>query len=289
MLYEGTVIRPPSEANSIILQVTLGCSHNKCTFCGAYKDKLFQIKSDSLINNDIDFAASHCHRQKRIFLADGDALIIPQKKLVSIFSRIRKKLPHVNRISLYANAKSIRLKTLSQLEELKKLGLNRIYLGLESGHDDILKSVRKGETGQTMIEAAEKINLAKLFLSVTVLLGIGGKQLSCAHAKQTAQVLNKMKPRQVAALTLMVLDHTPLGSKVREGVFSIPGKKQLLEELYQLVSDLNLERCQFHANHASNYLPLEGRLPRDKEFLLGSIKKAIKGETDLIPESMRAL
>ena len=289
MLYEGTVIRPPSEANSIILQVTLGCSHNKCTFCGAYKDKLFQIKTDSLINHDIDFAARHCLRQKRVFLADGDALINPHKKLVSIFGRIRKKLPHVNRISLYANAKSIRLKTIAQLQELKKLGLHRVYLGLESGHDDILESVCKGETGQTMIEAAEKINLAKLFLSVTVLLGIGGKQLSSEHAKRTAQVLNKMKPRQVAALTLMVLEDTPLGLKARKGSFILPDKKQLLEELQRLVSELNLERCQFHANHASNYLPLEGRLPRDKQFLLNTIKQAISGQTELKPESMRAL
>jgi len=289
MQYEGTIIRPPSEANSIILQVTLGCSHNKCSFCGAYKDKIFQIKSDPVINTDIDFAARSCQGLKRVFLADGDALIIPHLRLVSILKRIRKKLPQVNRISLYGNAKSIRSKNIEQLTELKELGLHRVYMGLESGHDQVLEEICKGETATSMIAAAQKIKESKLFLSVTVLLGIGGIERSHSHARRTAETLNKMQPNQVAALTLMVLETTPLAQRVQSGCFTVPDRQQLLQELYTLIDNLFLDRCQFHSNHASNYLPIEGRLPRDKNNLLHSINQALAGLTPLVPESMRGL
>lgn len=289
MHYEGTIIRPPSEANSIILQVTLGCSHNKCTFCTAYKDKLFQIKSDHVINSDIDFASRSCTCLKRVFLADGDALIIPHARLVSIFRRIRQKLPRVNRISLYGNAKSIRLKSLEQLRELKSLGLHRVYMGLESGDDKVLKKICKGETSLSMIEAAQKIRQSKLFLSVTVLLGIGGIELSETHARLTAETLNKMEPNQVAALTLMVLESSPLARELQNGSFLLPSRDQLLHELRILISTLTLNRCQFHSNHASNYLPIEGRLAKDKDFLLHSIDQALAGHGQLVPESLRAL
>jgi len=289
MHYEGTIIRPPSEANSIILQVTLGCSHNRCTFCAAYKDKRFQIKSDDIIDSDIDYASRYCHRLKRVFLADGDALIIPHKRLVSIFQRIRKKLPQVNRISLYGNAKSIRMKSLDQLRELKSLGLDRVYMGLESGHDTVLAKICKGETSQTMIEAAEKIKKSKIFLSVTVLLGIGGIELSESHARLSAETLNKMQPNQVAALTLMVLEASPLSEELHNGTFSLPNRNQLLRELRILVANLSLNRCQFHSNHGSNYLLLEGRLPKDREYFLHSIDQALAGQSRLVPEPLRAL
>jgi len=131
--YDGDIIRPPSEANSIIIQVTVGCSHNHCTFCGAYKNKTFRIRSDAEIQENIRFAARHCTRQKRVFLADGDALIVSQKRLVSLFDTIQTELPQVNRIALYGNARAIRSKSIDELIELKKLGLHRIYMGLESG------------------------------------------------------------------------------------------------------------------------------------------------------------
>ena len=289
MHYEGTIIRPPSEANSIILQVTLGCSHNKCTFCAAYKDKRFQIKSEDIIDSDIDFASRHCLRLNRVFLADGDALIIPHSRLISIVQRINRKLPHVNRISLYGNAKSIRFKSVEQLRELESLGLDRVYMGLESGHDTVLNKVCKGETARTMIEAAQKIRLSKLFLSVTVLLGIGGVELSEDHAVLTADTLNEMRPNQVAALTLMVLDSSPLQKELQNGSFTLPDQYQMLHELKILVSNLQINRCQFHSNHGSNYLPLEGRLPKDRDRLLRSIDMALAGQSQLVPESLRAL
>lgn len=289
MHYEGTVIRPPSEANSIIFQVTLGCSHNKCTFCSAYKDKVFCIKSDAVINSDIDFASRHCDRLKRVFLADGDALIIPHSRLVSIFKRIRVRLPHVNCISLYGNAKSIRLKSSNQLQELKELGLNRIYMGLESGDNTILKKICKGETSGSMIDAALKVRKSKIFLSVTVLLGIGGDLLSEQHALATAETLNAMQPNQAAALTLIILENSPLYQDLKDGLFTLPDRKQLLAELHAIVSNLTLHRCQFHCNHGSNHLPLEGRLPRDKDRILRSIDMALAGKVQLVPEYLRAL
>ncbi len=255
----------------------------------AYKNKQFQIKNDSLIDQDIEFASRHCTRLNKVFLADGDALIIPQQRLVSIFKRIRKGLPHINRISLYANAKSIRTKSVEQLQELRKLGLHRIYMGLESGNDTVLRRIGKGETSQTMIEAAKKVKISKVFLSLTVLLGIGGTDLSEKHAIATAETINEMQPNQVAALTLMVLDSSPLHTDLINGAFTLPDKSELLKELRIIVSNLSLNRCQFHSNHGSNYLPLEGRLPKDKDTLLHSIDMALSGQSQLVPEYLRAL
>lgn len=289
MHYEGTIIRPPSEANSIILQVTVGCSHNKCTFCGAYKDELFRIKDDVLVNKDIDFAATYCKRQSKVFLADGDALIIPHPRLVSIFTRIRKKLPWVKRIRLYGNAKSILMKSPSQLQELKDLGLDRVYMGLESGSDTVLKSINKGVDSAKMIEAGKRVKNAGLFLSVTVLLGIGGSNNWHDHACETGRVVSEISANQVAALTLMLLPNTPLYHLEKTGKFNLPGQREMLKELRLLVENISVKRAQFQANHASNYLPVNCRLPRDKDKVLASIDQALAGERKLTPEFMRAL
>ncbi len=198
MHYEGNIIRPPSEANSIILQVSVGCSHNKCTFCGAYKGVRFRIKDSATINEDISFAARYCRQQKRVFIGDGDALIIPTDRLAEIFSSIRENLTWVNRISLYGNAKSILRKDKEELIRLKELGLDRIYMGLESGHNPTLKNIRKGVSAEQMIEAAGKVRDAGLFLSVTVLLGIAGIVDSKIHASESGRVLTEMQPNQIS-------------------------------------------------------------------------------------------
>ncbi len=290
MHYEGNVIRPPSEAHSIILQVTVGCSHNICTFCGAYKDVRFKIKDEAIIDGDIDFASRHCRRQKRVFLADGDVLILSQRRFVKLFKEIRKKLPWVNKISLYAHAKAILSKSEEQLRELKKLGLNRIYMGLESGANDVLQRIRKGADAEKMIKAAQHIRQVDIFLSVTVLLGIAGVADSLQHARATAHVLAAMAPNQIAALTLMVMDNTPLGKQVRSGEFTLPDSKTILTELRELVSCLDVKRpCQFQANHASNYLSINCRLPRDKGRIVTEIDTALAGGRALRPEFMRAL
>ncbi len=289
MHYEGTIIRPPSEANSIILQVTVGCSHNKCTFCGAYKDELFRIKDDVIVNEDIDFAATYCKRQSKVFLADGDALIIPHPRLVNLFKRIKKKLPWVKRIRLYGNAKSILMKSSSQLRELKDLGLDRVYMGLESGSDTILRNINKGVNSAKMIEAGKRVKGVGLFLSVTVLLGIGGSKDWQKHACETGLVVSQISPNQVAALTLMLLPNTPLYHHEKTGKFKLPDQREMLQELRLLVENISVERAQFQANHASNYLPVNCRLPRDKNKVLDSIDQAIAGEGNLTPEYLRAL
>ena len=289
MNYEGIIIRPPSEAGSIIIQVTVGCSHNHCSFCGAYKDVEFRIKDDAAIEQDIEFASRHCLSQKRVFLADGDVLILPLHKLEALFGKIRARLPHVKRISLYGNGKAIRSKSLSDLSALKRLGLSRIYLGVESGDDDVLAEIHKGETAQTLAAAGQKVKKAGIFLSTTVILGLGGVEHSTQHASATASLLNKISPNQIAALTLMVLENTPLAERVENKTFHLPDTLGLLSELRTLVRGLTVDRVQFMANHSSNYLPISGRLARDRERILYEIDQALSGETDLVPDHLRAL
>ncbi len=289
MNYVGNVIRPPSEANSIILQVTVGCSYNKCTFCGAYKDTPFQLKAHNVVEADLAFAKKHCRNQHRVFLADGDVLILSQKRLVQLFRRIHKHLPWINKISLYGNARAIRGKSIKQLLELKSMGLDRVYMGLESGCDKVLQYVRKGETATTMTNAGRKIKETGIFLSVTALLGLGGVELSSQHAIETADVLNQMQPNQIAILTLMPLQNTSLGREVADKKFIVATSSEILKELYLLISHLKNIKCQFHANHASSYLPLSGRLPRDKNIFLTSIEMALSGATPLVPDYRRAL
>ena len=289
MHYEGNIIRPPAEALSIILQVTVGCSHNKCTFCGAYKGVEFRIKDQSIIREDLEFARQYCQRQRRVFLTDGDVLILPQKKLVYLFKKIREMVPWVNRISLYGNTKSIKSKTVAQLKELKRLGLDRVYMGLETGHDRILTAIRKGADSKSMIKAGRNVRESGIFLCVTVLLGIGGIDLSIVHAEATGKVLTRMVPNQISVLTLMLLENTPLYSDYEKGIFHMPDANGMLKELKVLVSNIHADHVQFQSNHASNYLPIKGRLSRDKEHILDLIDQAISGKISLKPEHMRAL
>ena len=289
MHYEGNIIRPPSEANSIILQVTVGCSHNSCTFCGAFRDKKFYIKKSRIVDDDIHFAAQYCRRQTTVFLADGNALVLPQKRLVELFIKIKQKLPQVRRINLYANARDILQHSVDELKELKRLGLQRIYMGLESGHDPTLKAIAKGDDSKTIIAAGRIARDAGLFLSVTVLLGIAGIKHSLAHAKATALALNAMQPNQVAILTLMIMDNTPLYRLAESGEFNIPERRDLFIELRTLLEHLQLTRSQLQANHASNYFSLDGRLPKDKEKFLSFINDAVSGTMNLKPENQRAL
>ena len=289
MHYEGNIIRPPAEALSIILQVTVGCSHNKCTFCGAYKGVEFRIKDQSIIREDLEFARQYCQRQRRVFLTDGDVLILPQKKLVCLFKKIREMVPWVNRISLYGNTKSIKSKTVAQLKELKRLGLDRVYMGLETGHDRILTAIRKGADSKSMIKAGRNVRESGIFLCVTVLLGIGGIDLSIVHAEATGKVLTRMVPNQISVLTLMLLENTPLYTDYEKGIFHMPDTNGMLKELKVLVSNIHADHVQFQSNHASNYLPIKGRLSRDKEHILDLIDQAISGKISLKPEHMRAL
>ena len=289
MDYQGIIIRPPSEANSIILQVTTGCSHNKCTFCGTYKGVRFRIKPESVVERDIEFAASYCRRQRRVFVADGDALILPQARLMKLLKTIRERLPWVTRVGIYGNAKSIRTKALEDLMALRESGLGIVYMGLESGDDVTLKKIRKGVRADTIVEMGQKVVEAGIKLSVTVLLGLAGRERSALHAETTGQALSAMDPNYVGALSLMLLSNTPLGQDYLEGRFKLISSMEMLTELKTMMAHTVLSGGLFHANHASNYLPVKARFPRDKETTISLIDEALKGNISLKPESLRAL
>jgi len=288
MHYEGNIIRPPSEANSILLQVTVGCSHNKCTFCATYKGERFRIKSDDIIMADIAFAANHCRRQRRVFLCDGDALIIPQERMLKILMEIEKQLPWVTRVGLYANAKSIKMKTPDELNELKSHGVGIAYMGLETGDDVTLKNVKKGASSETMIQMGQKLRAAGIRLSITVLLGIAGKERSLVHARETGRVLSAIDPEYVGALSLMLIPGTSLNDDYESGTFPLLRPDEMLEELKAMIAATDLSKGLFHANHASNYLPIKARMPRDKESTIELIDQALAGKVQLKPEYLRA-
>jgi len=289
MHYEGYCIRPPSEAYSILLQVTLGCSHNKCTFCGSYKDKKFTIKDDEIILSDILFASKYMKRQDRVFLMDGDALVIPQKRLMWILDRIKEHLPWVRRVGAYANTKSIRMKSLEDLIELRENGLGILYLGVETGDDELRKKINKGSSSRTCIEMGRKVKEAGMKVSVTVLLGIAGRERSLEHARATGELLSAMDPNYVGALTVMLIPGTPLHEEYRRGEFQLPNEKELLIELREMIAHTHLSRGLFYSNHASNYLPVKAKLPKGKQEALDLIDAALRGDIGLRPEWMRAL
>ena len=291
MDYQGDIIRPPSEADSIILQATVGCSHNRCTFCGAYRDreKKFQVKAWERIALDLDFAARYCQRQRTLFLADGDALAMDDDLLVKLLETIQEKLPRVRRVSSYATCQNIDSKSDGQLRTYRELGLSRLYMGLETGHDPTLQAIAKGVDSQSMIKAGQRVRAAGIFLSVTCLLGIAGTAFSQEHARATAAVLNQMQPHQIAVLTLMLLPNTPLYRLASRGRFIMPDQEGLFHELRTLVAGLGPHRTQFYANHASNYFSLSGRLPKDQVQMLATIDRALVGSLTLKPEGYRGL
>lgn len=289
MHYQGNIFRPPSEAYSILLQITTGCSHNKCTFCEMYKGSRFSIKDDKTIMADIDFAAIHCKHQDRLFLCDGDALILPQDRLLNILSTIQTKLPWVKRIGTYANTKSIKRKTQEQLRELYDNGLKIAYMGLESGDDVTLQLINKGADAQRMIDMGKKLRASGIKLSITVLLGIGGRERSHIHARETGRVLSAIDPEYVGALSLMLTPGTPLFKSSKRGDFTLPGATEMLEELAIMFTTTKLTNGYFHANHASNYLPIKAKLPEDRVATLDLIQRALKGKVNLKPEYLRGL
>lgn len=291
MKYEGRIIRPPSEADSLLLQVTVGCSHNRCAFCGSFKDKRFRIKSFEEIEEDILEAARH-GRWDRVFLCDGDALIIPQRRLVAILEAIRKHMPDVRRIGLYGNAKSILKKSSEDLTELRELGLRIVYLGVETGNEGLLKKIDKGADYRRLVEAGRRIKEAGILLSVTVLLGIGGsKDGGRQHAVDTAKILTDMDPDFVGALTVMLVKGTPLYEEWRSGAYPLPDAFHCIEELGIIIANVRLTNCFFTSNHASNYLSLRVRLPEEREKALALIGAVLKdgNRSVLKPEYFRAL
>ena len=294
MDYVGHVIRPPSEAYSMIIQVTVGCSHNMCTFCGTYKDldERFRIKNWETVRRDIDEASGYRYGFKRAFLADGDVLILPTDDILKIMNYIKKKNPKIESINMYGNAKAIMRKTPEELKSLKDAGLGVIYQGIESGNVDVLRRIKKGAFPDRMKEAAARVIESGIKLSQTVLLGIGGKELSLEHARDTGRLLGEMSPDFASALTVMLLPNTKIYREYKEGRFVLSDKFGLLEELRIIVKNMQVKRkCYFTSNHASNYLPIKAHLPEEQRSVLNMLDKVLenKDESILKPEHMRAL
>ncbi len=291
MDYVGRIFRPPSEARSLLLQVTVGCSHNRCTYCDMYRDKQFRAKPWEVVEKDLLQAAELGPRFRRVFLCDGDALILSTPKLLKILGSIREHLPWVERVAVYGDTRGVGKKNAEELSALREAGLAIVYHGVESGDDEVLTLIDKGGTRAECAATARKLRDAGIAHSVMVLLGIGGVRLSGRHASATASLLTEMDPAYVGALTTTVVPGTPLAEHEASGAFQLPEKFQLIEELRTIVEESNFSACRFSANHASNYLPLTCELPKDKPALLAALDGILheRDERVLKPEYLRGL
>jgi radical SAM superfamily enzyme YgiQ (UPF0313 family) len=275
----------------LLLQVTVGCSHNRCTYCDMYRDKQFRAKPWEVVECDIEHAKQLGARFRRVFLCDGDALILSTPKLLKILEAIRDELPWVERVGVYGDTRSVKKKSVEELRSLKDAGLGIVYHGVESGDDDVLTFIDKGGTRADCVDTASKLREAGIAHSVMVLLGIGGVRWSDAHARSTASLLTEMDPSYVGALTTTVVAGTPLADHEQKGEFTLPDKFRMIEELKTIVEESEFTNCRFSANHASNYLPLTCELPRDKSALLAALDGVLaeRDERVLKPEYLRGL
>lgn len=289
MHYEGPLYRPPSEAHSLILQATIGCSHNACTFCSMYKNKRFRVRSLREISNDIRWAKERYGKVQRIFLADGDAFALETNELLTILGELALAFPGTERVSIYAGPKNILAKTERELEDIRRAGVKLAYFGLESGDPVVLQAVNKGAGPEEIITAATRLRAAGIELSLTVILGLGGTERSMEHALHTAEVASRINPEYLAALTLMLDKSTLLAEKAARGQFTALSPQEILLELKMMLASLHLQHCLFRSNHASNYFAVGGLLPRDKNRILHEIDSALNNENLLKAEYFRGL
>lgn len=290
MRYEGTVYRPPSEASSLIIQLTIGCARNTCTFCAMYKDKNFRVRDLNEVVEDLEMARKYYQRikVKRIFLADGDALIVKTSDLLYILQKCKEYFPEVERISVYGAPKDIIHKTPEELKQLKQAGLDMVYMGLESGDDQVLKEVKKGVTAAEMIEAGQKVRAAGMILSMTIISGLGGKKLMKEHALNSAKVITAIKPEFVGFLTLLIEPGTPMYEQYQAGELDLLSPEEALDETKLFIENVDAEGTVFRANHASNYVPLAGTLNGEKQKILAQIQRS-KEMSNYRPENFRGL
>lgn len=276
MRYEGALYRPPSEAYSLIVQATIGCTHNKCTFCSMYKEKQFRVRSTDEIIEDFRIGRERYSSVKRIFIADGDALAIKTKELEKILLFIKEHFPECERVGIYGSPKAILSKSVEELQLLKSLGLGIVYLGVESGSEKILRAINKGVSREEMAQAGKRIVESGIKLSITLISGIGGKEDSLEHAIESAKIINEINPDFVGLLTLLVEESAPLYDDVQSGKFKLLSPKEVLLETKEMVKNINIDNCVFRSNHASNYVPLRGTLSQDKELILTQIEEGLK-------------
>lgn len=288
MQYEGSVYRPPSEAESLIIQATIGCSHNGCTFCPMYWDKKFKMRSFEEIYRDLQEARRENPHAERIFLADGDALCMATDKLLPILGAVSAIFPECSRVGIYGRAENILRKTDEELLELRQAGLGIIYLGAESGSAEVLKRVNKGETPQDMVAAVRRAENAGIRVSVTFISGLGGRELLEEHAVQTGKMIGDMGASFVGLMTLMIAPGSSLSADIQSGKFEPLNMQEVMKELELILQNANCEKnCVIRSNHASNRLVLKGTLPADKQRLLNQVQSAMKDEKMLRPDKFR--
>jgi radical SAM superfamily enzyme YgiQ (UPF0313 family) len=290
MRYVPPLYRPPSEANSYILQATIGCSWNKCVYCDMYRSKEFRVRPlDESLHDLREAARVAAHAVDKIFVADGDALVLAMDHWRPILNAARAGFPHLRQVSCYATANNVLEKSDAELAELRALGLCLLYIGPESGDDATLKRIVKGASFDDHVQAARRAHAAGMQISVITLLGIAGNERSEPHAHATAELITAMDPEYVAALTTSVVPDTPLARMRKKGFFELPAVSRMLEELRIIVAEARPTSALFRTNHASNHLPLGGRLPHDREAICAAIDAALQGKIPLRPESMRGL
>lgn len=289
--YQGRVYRPPSEAESLILQATLGCSYNDCTFCGMYRDKPFRVRKLDEVLAEIDWAKRTLGDVHKVFLADGDALIAKTDYLEAICRACYDAFPGLRRVSCYASPQALDKRSVDEMKRLREAGLTQYYLGVESGHDEVLENLKKGIDAKNMIRVAQKAHTAGVKLSTMILLGVGGRRLSREHALESARVISAIGPRYVSTLVVTPVEGTPLHDQALAGAFDDLTPAELSLELRTFVAALELERTIFRSNHASNYLPLAGNFPKDKARLVAELDAVLASEDpkNYRPEWVRGL
>lgn len=289
--YEGTLYRPPSEADSLILQATIGCSYNECAFCGMYREKRFRVRKLDELEREIEWARAHLAPVRKVFLADGDALMAKSSFLAALLERLSAAFGPLARVSCYASPQALAVRSVEELRELRARGLSLYYLGIESGHDEVLAKLTKGVDAAEMVRVALKAHAAGVKLSTMILLGAGGRALSLAHARESARVVNAIAPRFVSTLVMTPVEGTPLWNAAERGEVDELSPLELARELREFVGELELPGSVFRSNHASNHLALNGTLPKDKPALLRALDSVLAhpGNAPFRPEWMRGL
>ena len=287
--YDPPVYRPPGEWRSFLVQATIGCSHNGCTFCGMYKGKKFRIRPMDDIIGDIREAAGFYNQYEKVFLCDGDAIVMKTEDLLEIIGEIKKDFPHCRLISTYAGPRSTLSKTPEELKILHEAGLGRAYLGIETGMESLLKSTNKGVSRAEMLEAGLRLRNAGIDLWGIILIGLGGKPLSMENARETAKLINEMQPNHLSAMNYTPVEGTKLGNQALRGEFQVLSAKESLMETAELIRNLEVSGMHFTSDHASNYLPLKGTLNEDRDKLLRLIDGAIGGKVAVRSEASRGL
>ena len=289
MRYEGKLYRPPSGADAYIVQATIGCSWNHCTYCDMYRDKTFRLRDLAAVLEDVEAAGRRFGPDvEKVFVADGDALVMPMDHWRALLARARAVFPNLRRVSSYAMARNVLAKSEAELRELREGGLAMLYVGPESGDDATLKRIAKGDDAAAHVEAAARAHAAGMTLSVIALLGIAMER-SAEHAEATAELVTRMDPAFFSALTVTVVPDTPLDRLARKGRFEVPPVPALLRELRTMVALARPTRAVFRTNHASNHLPLGGELPRDRDRIVAAIDAALAGDIPLRPAHLRGL